>query len=193
MSEPRRLGFGNTLIDLILVRPLQTSSAGLLVPANTHAVMVAGLAGEVRVRAGRTVEDELNRFRPLDLGRAYPTGAGRLSESGFELLVHAVVSVAPGEPNRTGQDERALVSALDVFEEAGVRSVTLPIVRIADGRTQPAPAQRTMAAALASHLRRGSRIQRLTIAGLDDEHLARLSDELRLAGAIRIEDQAAPG
>lgn len=181
MSDLERLALEKTIIELAAARPLQCPSAGMLVPANSRAVMGAGMSGEVRLRAGRDVEDELVRHRPLDLGRAYATGAGRLAADGVEVLAHAVINREPGEPSRPGQDERAFEAALAIFEEAGVRRVTLPILRMAGG---PEPDGRTIAAPLASHLRRGSRIRHVIVAGLDAEYLSRLDFELRKLGAI---------
>lgn len=185
MSDLARLAFGGTIIDITEARPLQRPSEGLLVPANSRAVMGAGLAGEVRLRAGREVEDELVRHRPLDLGRAYPTGAGRLAESGVVILAHAVIYREPGEPARPGHDERALESALELFEEAGARTVTLPTLRLVGG---PDPDGRTLAAPLAGHLRRRSRIRHLTIAGLDTDYLRRLASDLRQLGALPVDE-----
>jgi O-acetyl-ADP-ribose deacetylase (regulator of RNase III) len=190
MSDVARLAYENTIIDLVPARPLQRLSAGLLVPANTRALMAAGLAGEVRLRAGREIEDELSRFRPLDLGAAYPTAPGRLVDAGVELLVHAVFSREPGEPHRPGQDERAVIAALAVFEEAGIRTLTLPIIQLADGRTGPDRQHRTVAAALTGHLRRRSRLRNITIAGLDGEMLRQLAHELQAAGAFLAADES---
>jgi sugar phosphate isomerase/epimerase len=185
MSDLRRLAFGGTIIDLAVARPLQRLSEGMLVPANSRGVMGAGLSGEVRLRAGREVEEELGRYRPLDVGRAYRTGAGRLAQAGVTILAHAVINREPGEPNRPGQDERALAAALELFEEAGARTVTLPTLRLAGG---PDPDGRTLAAPLASHLRRRSRIRHLTVAGLDTEYLQRLAADLSQLGATPLDD-----
>ncbi|MEZ4570907.1 MAG: hypothetical protein R2849_11385 [Thermomicrobiales bacterium] len=148
--------------------------------------MAAGLAGEIRVRAGRDVEDELLAHRPLSIGRAYRTGPGRLSALGVKVLAHAVTSNEPGTPPQPIQSERGLRAALELLEETGMRTVTLPLVEVARGQAGGAAHGRSYGSLLTSHLRRRSRLREVTIAGLDRDFLTGLDAYLREAGAIPI-------
>jgi hypothetical protein len=181
--EPVRLALARAIIELAEERPLQRLLAGLYVPANSRGVMLAGLAGEVRVRAGAEVEHELRARQPLDLGRAYPTGPGRLAVAGVELIVHGVAAIEPGEPARPAATESALAAALRAFDDAGVRSVTLPLLRLASEQEQARGKESTMAALIAGQLRRDSRLRSIVVAGLDGGHLDAIRRELIEAGA----------
>lgn len=182
-----QLARGGTHVHLARARPLQHLSAGLYVPANLRGVMAAGLAGEIRVRAGRDVEDELLSHRPLSLGRAYRTQSGRLADSGVQVLAHAVASDAPGRPARSEDSERALRAALELIETTGIRSVTLPLVEVASGDPDAEAQGRAFGRLLAGHLRRRSRMRQVTVAGLDQQFLSGLSAYLLDSGAIPVE------
>lgn len=182
-----QLAHGGTHVRLARARPLEHLSAGLYVPANLRGVMAAGLAGEVRVRAGSDVEDELLSHRPLSLGRAYRTDPGRLAASGVRLLAHAVASDAPGRPARSEDSERALRAALELIDSSGIRSVTLPLVEVASGDPDPEAQGRAFGQLLTGHLRRRSRMRQVTVAGLDHQFLSGLSAYLIDSGAIPVE------
>jgi hypothetical protein len=182
-QEAARLALAHTIIEMVMERPLQRLSSGLYVPANSHGVMLAGLAGEVRVRAGGEVENELRGQRPLDLGRAYPTGAGRLGAAGVELIVHGVASVAPGESSRRAAAASALAAALHIFDESGIRAITLPLLQLASEQEVARGDEHTMAGLIAAHLRRDSRLRSITVAGLDSGLLEAIGRELVDAGA----------
>ncbi|CAN5502741.1 hypothetical protein BH23CHL2_BH23CHL2_23780 [soil metagenome] len=183
-----RLALGSVGLTLYPARPLRHLSAGLYVPANLRGVMGAGLAGEVRVRAGREVEDELLRLRPLSLGRAYRTNPGNLAAAGVEVLAHAVTSDSPGETAKPGQSDRALRAALELFDDAGIRAVTLPLVEVAPGDPASEKQGQAFGQLLTGHLRRRSRIRQVNVAGLDHHFLAGLEAYLRNAGALPIDD-----
>jgi len=182
-----QLADGGTHVRLARARPLEHLSASLYVPANLRGVMAAGLAGEVRVRAGRNVEDELLSHRPLSLGRAYRTAPGRLADSGVEVLAHAVMSDAPGKRARSEDSERALRAALELIETSGIRSLTLPLIEVASGDPDAEAQGRAFGQILAGHLRRRSRMRQVTVAGLDRQFLSGLSAYLLDSGAIPVE------
>ena len=184
---PTHLALGGIEILLALSRPLANLSAGLYVPGNMRGIMAAGLAGEVRVRAGRSIEEELLAQRPFSLGNAYATAAGGLAASGVSLLAHGITSAEPGETPRTTHVERALRAALTLFDDSAIRSATLPLMEIAAGSLDGRGQGLALAALLAGHMRRGSRLRRVTVAGLDPEFLAGLRQGLLDAGALAVE------
>lgn len=190
-DTPIRLAMGSVELALYSARPLRHLSAGLYVPANLRGVMAAGLAGEIRVRAGREVEEELLRMRPLSLGRAYRTNPGNLAAAGVKVLAHAVASNSPGETAKPGQSDRALRAALELFDDAGVRAVTLPLVEVASGDPRSEKQGQAFGQILTGHLRRRSRIRQVTVAGLDHHFLAGLQAYLRDAGALPLDGEYA--
>ena len=187
-DRPARLALDRTEITLTFSRPLGSLSAGIFVPGNMRGVMAAGLAGEVRVRAGRAVEDELLAHRPFSLGKTYPTGGGNLIGAGIATLAHGIVSSEPGETPKTAHSERALRAALVLFDDLGVRTVTLPLVDTVSGAADTGRQGQALGTLLAGHLRRGSRLRRVTLAGLDRDFLAGARETLIQSGAIPVEE-----
>lgn len=183
-----RLALGSTGIILVYARPLSHLAAGIVVPGNMRGVMAAGLAGEVRVRAGRSIEDELLQHRPFSLGNAYPTGAGRLQSDGVEVLAHAITSTEPGDTPKATHAERAVRAALALLDNQGARTATLPLIETTSGNADAKGQGRAFAALVAGHLRRRSRLRQVTIAGLDRDFLSGVHDYLSEQGAHRVED-----
>lgn len=189
MSEViSQLALGMAEISLAYGRPLAHLSAGIYVPGNMRGVMAAGLAGEIRIRAGRTVEDELLAHRPFSLGKVYATGAGRLESDGVKHLAHGITVAEPGQSPRALHVERALRGALLRFDELGARTVTIPLARVVPGTDDRMRQGCGQGALIAGHLRRGSRIRHITVAGLDQTFLTGIKESLIELGAIPIDD-----
>lgn len=172
---------GRATIEMINDRPSRHLTEGLFLTANTRGIM----AGELRVQAGPQVEEELRRQGPLLVGNAYVTGPGRLADRGVRVIVHGVTVTSPGDPPRPGNPELALMNGLLSIEDAGVRAVTLPLVNRQLPERQPGDNARSLAATLAGHLRRRSRLDRVIIAGLDPDYLSTVRDRLVELGAHR--------
>jgi O-acetyl-ADP-ribose deacetylase (regulator of RNase III) len=182
------LALGGVRLALVQQRPLAQLSGALFVPGNLRGVMAAGIAGEVRVRAGREVEVELLSQRPMSLGRAYATGAGKLSEACVTAIIHGIMHAAPGEPSNSRHAEQALRSGLLVVEEMDIRSLTLPSIEIVSTARRREDQGRAMGSLIAGHLRRRSRIRTVRIASLDPDFLAGTRNELLSFGAIPIDE-----
>lgn len=163
--------YGSVLVHFQAGRPLRHLSESIFVPVNGQAIMGAGLAGEVRVAAGPEIEQELRRQAPLSVGAAYLTGPGALSAQGVQLLIHGVVTAQTGTTPRRGDPGRALESGLNLIEGTKLRSITVPLLN----RQAPERAEGSNATALvtilAAHLRRGTRLREVILAGLDSGYL----------------------
>ncbi len=185
-TNTTHLALGGAAIRLTDSRPLALPSASIVVPGNLRGIMAAGLAGEVRVRAGSAVESELLQHRPFNLGEAYPTGPGRLETTGLTTIAHAITSREPGVRPRAAHAERALRAALLLLDERGTRSVTLPLLETQPASTDAERQGRAFGMLVAGHLRRGSRLREVAIAGLDRAFLAGATAALLAEGATPV-------
>jgi O-acetyl-ADP-ribose deacetylase (regulator of RNase III) len=90
--------------------------------ANDHLWMGAGVAGAIKRAGGEEIEREATAKRPVEVGDAVATGAGRLRA---RWVIHAVVM---GQDLVTNVDaiRRATRRTLEVAEELGARSLALP-------------------------------------------------------------------
>lgn len=175
MAEQRLVvKLGRATIEMVNDRPSRHLTEGLFLTANARGVM----ASELRVRAGSEVEEELRRQAPLLVGNAYVTGPGKLVDGGLRVIVHGVTVSGPGDPPRPGSPEAALTNGLLAFESVAARSVTIPLINRQMPERRSGDNARALATALAGHLRRRSRLDRIIIAGLDPDYLTAVRDRL---------------
>lgn len=173
------LYFGGTRLRFIKGKPLDHLSAGLYTGANAQGVMVAGLAAEIRRVAGAEVERELRSHNDLSVGEAYLTGPGQLAERGVIAIVHGVVVMSPGETATLERSTRALLTGLRLLEDAGCRSITIPLVGWRVATPDPAAAAGALGHVVISHLRRGTRLEQVLIAGTHVPYLEAIASACR--------------
>ncbi|MFW6076093.1 MAG: hypothetical protein ACOC9Y_10890 [Chloroflexota bacterium] len=176
--ESRGIWFGHTTLTFHDDRPLMHPSAGLYVPVNMRGILGAGLAAEVRLAAGPDVELELREHVPLVLGDAYLVRPGKLAGRGVEAIAFGVAVRDPCETPRIGMPEMALKRGLELFEDALIRDITIPLVNRQMPERQPGDNARAVATHIAAHLRRRSKLRHIKVAGLDNAYLDALRHEL---------------
>lgn len=89
---------------------------------NTDLVMGAGVAGAIRRRGGRAIQDACDRLAPIPLGEAVRTTGGELSQP---HVIHAAVMDWGGVATETSIRESTR-SALRVARENNLRSIAFP-------------------------------------------------------------------
>jgi O-acetyl-ADP-ribose deacetylase (regulator of RNase III) len=94
--------------------------------ANQSLQLGSGVAGAIRRRGGRTIQEECDRIGHCGVGQAVVTGGGNLPA---RWVIHAVGPVWRG--GAEGEDDllaSAVLSALARAEEVGAKSVALPAI-----------------------------------------------------------------
>jgi O-acetyl-ADP-ribose deacetylase (regulator of RNase III) len=172
-SQPERplaLRFGRTTIAVRAGDLLATPAEALVIPANRRGMMVAGTAGQVRLRGGFEIEHELMQQAPLTLGTSVATRSGELDGHGAKLVLHAVVFDDLGGSTRLDLVERALESALASADRHRIRSIAVPAVGagVGEGRLRRGDVFAITVGVIAAHLRRfASRIDRIELVCAD--------------------------
>ncbi len=92
-------------------------------PANTRLIMGGGVAGAIKKRGGREIEEEALRKGPIPIGEAVVTGAGRLKA---KYVIHAPTVMTPGGRSNPQYVRKAIKAALKRAKELGVKSVAFP-------------------------------------------------------------------
>jgi O-acetyl-ADP-ribose deacetylase (regulator of RNase III) len=90
--------------------------------ANTDLALGAGVAGAIRRRGGRSIQDECDRLAPVPLGESVRTGGGELPQ---RHVIHAAVMDWGGDVTE-GAIRDCTRSALRVAGENGIRSIAFP-------------------------------------------------------------------
>lgn len=90
--------------------------------ANDHLWMGAGVAGAIKRRGGREIEEEAVRKGPIPVGSAVSTGAGRLPA---KYVIHAAVM---GQDLTTSWEaiHKATLSSLAIAEQLKLDSISFP-------------------------------------------------------------------
>lgn len=119
--------------------------------ANNKLVMGGGVAGAIRKKGGKAIEDEAVKKGPIEIGGAVATGAGSLRA---KYVIHAATM---GMDFATDEDKvrSSCRSALDVAEELKLGSVAFPALGCGVGGFPLLAAAKIMAQEALRHLRQG--------------------------------------
>ena len=90
--------------------------------ANNHLWMGAGVAGAIKRKGGKEIEDEAMKQAPIPIGEAVVTSAGKLKA---KYVIHAAVM---GQDLTTNEDyiKDATLNSLKRVEELKIESVAFP-------------------------------------------------------------------
>jgi len=165
-QQPLAMRFGRTTVAVTIGDVFSADAEAIVIPANRRGMMVAGIAGHVRLRAGFQIERDLMQQAPLTLGTSVATGSGELAQGGVRMLLHAVVFDDLGGSTRLDIVEKAMASALESADRHRVRSIAVPPIGsgVGTGRLSQDDVYAAIVDAIAAHIRRfSSRIDRISI------------------------------
>jgi O-acetyl-ADP-ribose deacetylase (regulator of RNase III) len=171
-EQTRSYRFGRTTLAVQVGDLALAQAAALVIPANRRGMMVAGVAGHVRLRGGVEIERQLMQMAPLTLGTSVATGSGDLEAlQGTTTVMHAVVFDDLGGSTRLDIVERALESMMESADRNRVTSIAVPPIGagIGEGRLARSDVFALLVGVVAAHLRRYvSRIGRVEIICADE-------------------------
>jgi len=159
--------FGRTTVSVVTGDVFSVGAEAIVVPANRRGMMVAGVAGHVRLRGGIDIERDIMQQAPLALGTSVATTPGELTKAGARMVLHAVVFDDLGGTTRMDLVEKAVASALESADRHRVRSIVIPPIGsgVGQGRLTQDDVYATIVNAIAAHLRRfSSRIDHIYVA-----------------------------
>ncbi len=98
--------------------------------ANNRLLMGGGVAGAIKRKGGKEIEEEAVSKGPIPIGEAILTGAGRLKA---RYVIHAAVM---GMDFKTDEDKirSATLNSLKRAEEKGLKSIAFPALGTGVGR-----------------------------------------------------------
>ena len=143
--------------------------------ANDHLWMGGGVAGAIKRRGGREIEEEAMRRGPLAGGEALATAAGRLPA---RYVIHAVTmgqDLVTSEPSIRA----ATRSALRLADDLGLQSLALPALGTGVGGFALDRAAAAMLEEVAGYLSAGGRLKEIIFVLYDDSAHAAFRNALR--------------
>jgi O-acetyl-ADP-ribose deacetylase len=113
---------GATTLEVLQGDITECAVDAIVNAANNHLWMGAGVAGAIKRKGGRSIEDEAVRQGPIAVGEVVVTGGGSLKA---RYVIHAA---AMGQDLMTNADfiRHATVNSLKRATELGLASMALP-------------------------------------------------------------------
>jgi O-acetyl-ADP-ribose deacetylase len=113
---------GTTTLEVVQGDITECAVDAIVNAANNHLWMGAGVAGAIKRKGGRVIEDEAVRQGPIPIGEAVVTGGGSLQAR------HVIHAAAMGPDLVTNADfiRHATVNSLKRAIELGLASIALP-------------------------------------------------------------------
>ncbi len=141
----------NTEIKVIQADITELKVDAIVNAANNKLVMGGGVAGAIRKKGGKVIEDEAVKLGPVKIGEAVATGAGKLP---CKFVIHAAtmgMDFATDEVKIRGSARNALVAA----EKLKINSVAIPALGCGVGGFAHLACAKIMAQEIFRHLREG--------------------------------------
>jgi O-acetyl-ADP-ribose deacetylase (regulator of RNase III) len=143
--------------------------------ANNHLWMGAGVAGAIKRKGGRSIEDEAIRLGPIAVGEAVVTGAGKLKA---KYVVHAA---AMGQDLRTNDKliSETTSNALKQAELFKIQSIAFPALGTGVGGFPIKRCAELMIKAAHTFLQNSQALKNVGFILFDDVGYDSFADELR--------------
>ncbi len=119
----------------------ETKAVALVNPANSSGWMGGGVAGAIKRKGGKGIEEEAVLQAPIPIGMAVLTGAGALSS---KFVVHAPTMEKPAEATTLQHVRMATEAALICAEEHDIPSLAMPGMGTGVGGVAPDDAAHAM-------------------------------------------------
>jgi len=117
--------------------------------ANNKLVMGGGVAGAIRKKGGKVIEDEAVKKGPIEIGEAVATGAGALTA---KYVIHAATMAMDFKTDET-KVRSSCKNALRVAKELKIRTIAFPALGCGVGGFPLLAAAKVMSQEVFSHLR----------------------------------------
>jgi len=141
----------NTEVKVVMGDISEIKADAIVNAANNKLVMGAGVAGAIKRKGGKVIEEEAVKRGPIEIGGAIATGAGKLSA---KYVIHAATM---GMDFKTDEIKirNACRSALNLAKELKISSIVFPALGCGTGGFALLASAKIMAQELLRHLRQG--------------------------------------
>ena len=117
--------------------------------ANNKLLMGGGVAGAIKKKGGKIIEDEALKQGPIEIGEAIATGAGELAA---KYVIHAATMGMDFDTDEV-KIRNSCRNALRVAEELKIKSIAFPALGCGTGRFAFLASAKIMAQEVLKHLR----------------------------------------
>ncbi|WP_025270137.1 macro domain-containing protein [Hippea sp. KM1] len=124
MRVLKELRINDKVVKVVQGDITEEDTEAIVNAANSHLKHGGGVAGAIVRKGGYEIQEESDKIGYVPTGSAAITGAGRLKA---KYVIHAVGPVW-GEGDEDNKLKSAVLSALKLAEEKGIKSVSLPAI-----------------------------------------------------------------
>jgi len=143
----------------------EDESDAIVVPANSLLIMGGGVAGAVKRKGGREIEEEARKMAPIPVGSAVSTGAGKLKA---KMVIHAPTMERPAGETDLRKIYHSTKAAAELAWEKGAKSLALPGMGTGVGGIDPHQAARAMLNAILDAAREGRCTKKINLVAFDE-------------------------
>jgi len=178
---------GDTILKSVIGDITMLEVDAIINPANSYMLMGGGLAGVLKRKGGRIIEEEARRFAPVPIGEAVVTTAGSLPA---KYIIHAPTMIEPAGSTSREYVYKAMYASLVKAEENNFKTIAVPGLGTGVGGLNPHVACESMIKALIDYYgKHGLKIYELVFIDIN-EIIARTICEILsgLKGVVKVED-----
>ena len=165
----------DTLLELIDGDITKLQVDAIVNPANAELKLGTGVAGAIRKKGGKSIQDECNRIGGTPVGTAVMTGAGKLE---VKQVIHAV-----GPKMGDGDEDRKLASAvrsaLALADRNGLKSIAIPAISTGNFGFPVDRCARILLTEVHRYLQGGTKLERVIVVLHGQEDYQTFRRELR--------------
>lgn len=127
-------------------------------PANTRLIMGGGVAGAIKRKGGKEIEEEALKKGPIPIGDAVFTSAGKLY---CRYVIHAPTVEEPGGSSSLENVRKATRAALKTAEYLKISSIAFPGMGTGVGGLDVRSAAATMMREIKRHVMEGTCLKKI--------------------------------
>ncbi len=166
MEELCRIVYKNVVLRGVVGDITELDVEAIVNPANTYMYMGGGLAGYLKRRGGREIEDEARKYAPVPIGKAVATTAGRLKQ---KYIIHSPTMEKPAGETSIEKIYKATYAALETGCGVGARSIAFPGMGTGVGGIDPMKAVESMFKAIMEVLEKKCSVEEIVVADINRE------------------------
>jgi O-acetyl-ADP-ribose deacetylase (regulator of RNase III) len=142
--------------------------------ATSNLVLGSGFGTAISVRGGQSIQKELSKLAPVEVGNAVVTGGGDMKA---KYIIHAVGPKFQ-EPDEEGKLRKTMHTALEKAEEKGVETLAFPAMGTGFYGIQPDLCARVMLDTIKDHLNGATSLKKVWICLMDTREIVPFTRQL---------------
>ena len=165
---------GRASLEVVMGDIADSDTEAVVNAANNRLWMGSGVAGAIKRKGGRAIEDEAVVLGPIPIGEAVVTSGGNLKA---KYVIHAA---GMGQDLKTDEEKVKLATKNSLLraEEKGIESLALPAIGTGVGGLSIDRCAKVMIDAAADHLMETKCIERVVFALFDQPAYSAFHDYL---------------